>query len=195
MKRTAATVVAALLLAACGSAQQQSIAEQARAGDRKGYVSGDGTVSQTAPKNRRAPFEVSGTTLAGESWSLQQDRGEVVVLNVWGSWCGPCVKEAPELQKAWTSFQAKKLPVVFMGMDFKEGPEAGRAFEKAYGITYPSLAYDDGRPVLGLGGQAPAVPTTLVMDRQGRLAGRILGATTSGTLTGLVEDTLAESTR
>lgn len=195
MKRTAAVIVAALLLTGCGSAQQQSIAEQARSGDRKGYVSGDGTVSQIPPKDRRLPLELSGTTLEGQSWSLQQDRGKVVVLNVWGSWCGPCVKEAPELQKAWRTFQSRKAAVVFMGMDFKEGPEAGRAFEKANGITYPSLAYDDGQPVLGLGGQAPAVPTTLVLDRQGRIAGRILGATTAATLTGLVEDVLAESTR
>ena len=194
MKRTAVVVAAALLLAACGSAQQQSIAEQARSGDRKGYVSGDGTVSQIPPKDRRLPLEVSGTTLEGQSWSVRQDQGKVIVLNVWGSWCGPCVKEAPELKKAWTTFQSRKAPVVFMGMDFREGPAAGRAFEKTYSITYPSLAYDDGEPVLGLGGQAPAVPTTLVLDRQGRIAGRILGATTAATLTGLVEDVLAEST-
>ena len=186
-------VASAILLSACGSAQQQSIAEQARSGDRKGYVSGDGTVSQIASKDRRAPLKVSGQTLEGRRWSLEDGRGKVVVLNVWGSWCGPCVKEAPELQRAWMSLQERRLPVQFMGMDFKEGPEAGRAFEKAYGITYPSLAFDEGRAVLALGGQAPAVPTTLVLDRQGRVAGRILGATTSKTLVALVEDVLGEN--
>ena len=195
MKKTATVVVAtALVLVACGSAEQQSIAEQARSGDRKGYVSGDGTVSQTASKDRRPPLKVSGETLEGRTWHLEDDRGKVVVLNVWGSWCGPCVKEAPELQSAWSSLKQRRVPVQFMGMDFKEGPEAGRAFERAYGITYPSLAFDGGRAVLGLGGQAPAVPTTLVLDRQGRVAGRILGATTSKTLVALVEDVLAEDT-
>lgn len=193
MKQTAAVVVATtLLLAGCGSAEQQSIAQQARSGDRKGYVSGDGTVSQIPAADRRPPLRLSGTTLDGGEWSLKDDEGQVVVLNVWGSWCGPCIKEAPELEAAWKTVQARRMPVRFMGLDFKEGPEAGRAFENAYGISYPSLAYDGGRAVLALGGQAPAVPTTLVLDRQGRIAGRILGATTAQTLIAVVEDALTE---
>ena len=194
MRRRATLLLAVVLVtAACGSPDPNSIAGQARSGNRTGYVSGDGTVSLTSIKNRKAPLAVAGTTLDGEHWALSDERGKIVVLNVWGSWCGPCVKEAPELQRAWEKLRTETPGVVFMGLDFKEGPEAGRAFENAYGITYPSLAYDDGRPALGLNGLAPTVPTTLILDTQGRVAARILGATTASTLIGLVQDVALES--
>jgi len=117
----------------------------------------------------------------------------VVVLNMWGSWCGPCVAEAPDLQKAWTQLKGQGKPVQFIGLDFKEGPEAGLAFERKYQISYPSLAYDDGRHVLSLQGKAPTVPTTLILDRQGRIGARVLGRTTAATVTGLVDDILTET--
>jgi thiol-disulfide isomerase/thioredoxin len=121
--------------------------------------------------------------------------GAVVVLNVWGSWCGPCVAEAPELEKAWTQLPQQGQPVQFVGLDFKEGPEAGLAFQRRYGVSYPSLRFDGGRPVQGLQGlqgKAPTVPTTLVLDGSRRIAGRILGQTNAATLTGLVADVLAQ---
>jgi thiol-disulfide isomerase/thioredoxin len=179
-------------LAACGS-DPNSIAAQARSGDGKGFVSGDGSIERTAVDRRGVPLTLQGKTLDGRPWSLSQDAGKVVVLNVWGSWCGPCVAEAPALQRAWTQLKAQGKPVDFIGLDFKEGPEAGVAFERKYQITYPSLVYDGGRPVMALQGKAPAVPTTLVLDRKGRIAARILGQTTTATLTGLVDDVLAES--
>ena len=191
---TTAAVTLALggLLAACGS-EGNSISAQARSGDGKGFVSGDGSIERTVIDRRGAPLTLQGTTLKGRSWSLSQDAGKVVVLNLWGSWCGPCVAEAPELQRAWTQLKAQGKPVQFMGLEFKEGPEAGAAFERKYRITYPSLAYDGGRPSLALQGKAPAVPTTLVLDRQGRIAARVLGQTTAATVTGLVDGVLAES--
>ncbi|WP_137121315.1 TlpA family protein disulfide reductase [Segeticoccus rhizosphaerae] len=186
-----AILAVTVLLVGCGS-DPNSISAQARAGDDKGYIAGDGTIEQIAADRRGSPLQIAGTTLAGQSWSLAKESGKVVVLNMWGSWCGPCVAEAPELQKAWRQFRAAKQPVQFMGLDFKEGPAAGRAFERKYGITYPSLAYDGGATQLALRGQAPTVPTTLVVDRQGRIAARILGQTTEPTLTRLVKTVLAE---
>lgn len=177
---------------ACGSQDPNSIAAQARSGDQKGFVAGDGSVRQYAPANRDPALALRGTTLEGAAWDLAQWRGTVVVVNMWGSWCGPCVEEAPQLQKAWTSYSSKRAQVRFIGLDFKEGPEAGRAFERAYGITYPSLAYDDGAPALGLRGLAPTVPTTVVLDKDGQVAARVLGATTATTLSELVDDVLTE---
>jgi thiol-disulfide isomerase/thioredoxin len=188
----AATLALSALLAACGS-DPNSIAAQARSGDGKGFVSGDGSIERTAVDRRDAQLKLQGTTLDGRPWSLSQDAGKVVVLNMWGSWCGPCVAEAPALQKAWTQLKGQGATVDFIGLDFKEGPEAGVAFERKYQITYPSLAYDGGRPALALQGKAPTVPTTLILDRQGRVAARVLGQTTTATLTGLVDDVLAES--
>ncbi len=189
---TAIGLLSALLLAGCGT-DPNSIAGQARSGDQKGYVSGDGSVQQIPAARRGAPITLEGTTLEGSPWALSSvPPMKVVVLNVWGSWCGPCVAEAPELEKAWTNLTTGGIPVQFLGLDFKEGPDAGLAFQRRYGVTYPSLTFDGGRPVQALQGQAPTVPTTLVLDRSRRIAGRILGQTDAATLTGLVTDILAQ---
>jgi hypothetical protein len=88
--------------------------------------------------------------------------------------------------------QAKKLNVEFIGLDTQESPESGRAFQRANNVTYPSLAYDGGVPLLALQGKASATPTTLVLDGQGRIAARVSGAVTTTTLRGLIDDVLAE---
>lgn len=156
-------------------------------------MSGDGSVERIVNAERADPVTLDGVTLDGSPWSSASlPGGTVLVLNVWGSWCGPCVGEAPELEKAWTQLQAQGRPVQFLGLDFKEGPEAGLAFQRRYGVTYPSLTYDGGLAVLSLQGKAPTVPTTLVLDGSRRIAARILGATTAATLTGLVTDVLAQ---
>lgn len=192
--RSAALVLAgvlALSMAAC-SDDPNSLAAQAKAGDRKGYVSGDGSVETIAAAKRQEPVRLKGTTLEGKDWAVADARGDVVVINVWGSWCGPCVAEAPALQKAWTDLSKAGKPVQFMGIDFREAPERGAAFAKANNITYPSLTDESGVLILALQGKAPTVPTTLVLDRTGRIAARVNGEVTASTLTGLVDDVLAE---
>ncbi len=172
------------------SADPNSVAAQARSGDQKGYVSGDGTVEQIPAADRGAPVDLHGTTLDGASWSSADQRGKVVVVNVWGSWCGPCVAEAGDLEKAWTQIQAAKKPVRFIGIDFREDPARGAAFARARKITYPSLTDESGVLILALQGKAPTIPTTLVLDTSGRIAARVSGAVTTATLTGLVDDAI-----
>ena len=92
--------------------------------------------------------------------TLADYRGKVVVLNVWGSWCAPCVAEAPDLQKTWAGIQADQVPAQFLGIDFREDPARGAAFSKKAGITYPSLSDESGVTILALQGKAPTVPTT-----------------------------------
>ncbi|GAA6524880.1 TlpA disulfide reductase family protein [Intrasporangium sp. DVR] len=179
-------------LAAC-SEDPSSIAAQAKAGDRKNYVSGDGTIERLAPDNRGAPVRLEGTTLEGEPWSMGSRAGTVLVVNVWGSWCPPCIAETPDLQRAWEQVQADGLDVEFIGLDKMESPATGLAFQKANRVTYPSLAYDGGLPILALQGKATATPTTLVLDRAGRIAARVSGPVTTSTLTALVDDVLAEA--
>lgn len=193
--RLAALVAAAALtlsMAACTD-DPNSLSAQAKSGDRKGYVSGDGSVERIADEKRAEAVTLSGTTLDGTSWSVEKAAGKVVVINVWGSWCGPCVAEAPDLQKAWEAVSAAKKPVEFMGIDFREDPDRGKAFLKANNITYPSLSDESGVLILALQGKAPTVPTTLVLDPGGRIAARVNGQVTTATLTGLVDDVLAES--
>ncbi|WP_404352158.1 TlpA family protein disulfide reductase [Phycicoccus jejuensis] len=184
--------LAALALTGC-SQDPNSIAAQAKSGDQKGYVSGDGAVETIPAADRAKPVTMSGELLDGTPWDITSTRGSVLVLNVWGSWCPPCVAEAPDLQKAWESVQEKSLPVQFMGIDFREEAARGAAFNKKYGITYPSLSDEAGVLILRLQGKAPTVPTTLVLDPKGRIAARVNGTVDASTLIGLVDDVVAES--
>ena len=147
-------------------------------------------------RDRKALEVVAGLDdplVDGGSWDSASARGEVVVVNVWGSWCAPCVAEAPDLQKVWADLQADKVPVTFMGIDFREDPARGAAFAKKSGITYPSLTDESGVLILALQGKAPTVPTTLVLDTDGRIAARVNGPVGASTLRGLVDDVVAES--
>lgn len=195
LKRGALLLAAGLVTvtAACSS-DPNSVEEQARAGDRKGYVAGDGSIEQLAVSERGEPVTLTGTTLDGKPWTLTDRAGKVVVVNVWGSWCPPCIEETPALQKAWEQVQAKKLDVQFVGLDIQEGPESGLAFQKSKGVTYPSLAYEGGVPLLALQGKVQATPTTLVLDGDGRIAARVSGPVSTTTLLGLVDDVLSEKT-
>ncbi len=188
----AAAGLAALTLAGC-SQDPNSVAAQAKAGDQKGYVSGDGAVESIGVADRAEPVTMTGELLDGTPWDITSTRGQVLVLNVWGSWCAPCVAEAPDLQRAWEQLQEKDAPVTFMGIDFREEAARGAAFAERAGITYPSLSDEAGVLILRLQGKAPTVPTTLVLDREGRIAARVNGPVGTSTLTGLVDDVVAES--
>ncbi|MEI2764981.1 MAG: TlpA disulfide reductase family protein [Dermatophilaceae bacterium] len=189
----AVAAVAALILAGCAS-DPNSLAEQAKGADRKGYAAGDGTITQLAPDQRAGPVTLSGATVDGGRWSLaEQGRGKVVVVNVWGAWCAPCTTEMPALQRVWSQVQAAGKDVAFVGVAVKEAPETSLSFLTRNGITYPSISdqASGGTPTLDLGGAAPATPTTLVLDARGRIAARVLGVVTEATLRGLVDDALA----
>jgi thiol-disulfide isomerase/thioredoxin len=195
VKKPAAVLVAMMLalgVSAC-SPDSGSIAAQARSGDGKGFVSGDGTIERLAIDQRADPSTVSGTTLQGTRWKVADAANKVVVLNVWGSWCGPCVAEMPHLQQVWSHLSSAGEPVQFMGINYRDDASTARAFLRVNKITYPSLADDGGRTLLALRGQASSTPTTLVLDRSGRLAARVSGPVSAATLTGLVKDVLGES--
>ena len=182
------TAAALLLGTTACTGDPNSVAEQAKAGDQKGYVSGNGAVETIPEADRAEPVELEGTLLDGAAWDSASARGEVLVINVWGSWCAPCVAEAPDLQGVWSELEAENAPVQFMGINFREDPARGAAFEKKAGITYPSLSDESGVTILALQGKAPTVPTTLVLDRDGRIAARVNGPVSASTLRGLVDD-------
>ncbi|OLT18406.1 redoxin [Serinicoccus sp. CUA-874] len=184
----------ALALAGCSGEEGTSITEQMRQGDQKGYVAGDGTLEQLGPDEREEPVDLAGTTLEDEQWSVEQQRGKVVVVNVWGSWCGPCVAEVPDLVEVATAFDEAGEPVEFIGLNSRDTVPNALAFQRKYDVPYPSLQDDGGRTRAQLGSLAVATPTTLVLDGEGRLAARVSGEVDASTLTGMVEDVLADGT-
>jgi thiol-disulfide isomerase/thioredoxin len=186
-------VVGILLVgvSACSS-DAGSIAAQARSGDGKGYVSGDGSIERLTPDKRSSPLTLTGTTMQGTPWKVADASNQVLVLNVWGQWCGPCVAEMPHLQQVWARLSSAGRPVQFMGVNYRDGVETARAFLRANKITYPSLRDDGGASLLALRGKANTTPTTLVLDRQGRVAARVSGPVSAATLSGLVNDVLGE---
>jgi thiol-disulfide isomerase/thioredoxin len=178
-------VVVSLLVAACSGGG--SAAEQ------QGYVSGDGVIEQIPAAERTELRPITGRLLDGGSYDGREHRGEVVVYNVWGSWCVPCREEAPILRRV--SNETAERGVRFVGINVRDNDASARAFERRYKITYPSIiTADSGEALLAFGSKLPpnAVPSTMIIDRQGRLAARIIGKTSYGTLTTLIEDTLAE---
>jgi thiol-disulfide isomerase/thioredoxin len=186
----AVVLAGALALAGC-SGGGDTVAAAARGSADRGYISEDGTVEAIAVADRRTTIRVQGTTLEGRPLDTQADRGRVVVLNTWGSWCPPCNAEAPDLQKVWQEERADG--VRFVGIALREEPATGIAFQRKFGITYPSVRWEGGKVLLQLKGKASAPPTTLVLDRQGRLAARVSGKVDAGTLSGLVEKVRGES--
>lgn len=188
-KRTfAGAVVVALVLAGCTPAS----GEPGSAGQRGGLAGQPLTV---VPPGQRRPAPVAtGPNLApgGGDVSTGAYPGKVVVVNVWGSWCAPCRKEAPELVAA----SAQTADVAqFVGIDIRDyDPAPARAFVRAFAVPYPQM-YDPQGAQLVKFTELPAsgVPSTLFIDRRGRVAARIVGATTQTTLTQIVNDLAGES--
>lgn len=165
---------------------------QGAAGEQSSPSTGSRAVAEYPPQDRAEPVVLSGTGLTGEAIDIAAWRGDVVVINVWGSWCAPCREEAPIL--AATSAAYADQGVRFLGVNVRDNPAAAIAFEESYGITYPSIDDSDGQALLSLAEHLPAagVPVTLILDRDGRPAARVLGAVQESTLTALLDTVLGE---
>ncbi len=190
----AALVVAAVTLAGCTSAAGAGTpVDQGQPG--QNYVGGDGTITELAPADRGDPVELKGSTLDGDDLDLADLRGQVVVVNVWGSWCPPCRKEAPVLKKVSDDLAAAPdSEVSFVGIDTRDSAAAASAFIDNIGSTYPNIVDPDGVLLLSFRGSInpQAIPSTLVLDREGRVAARVIGEVTEGTLRSLVSSVVAE---
>ncbi|SDC78875.1 TlpA family protein disulfide reductase [Streptomyces prasinopilosus] len=185
---TAGTAAAALLLTACGSGGASD------GGGNTNFVTGTDGIS-TADKGERATApELSGKTLEGEPLDVADFRGKVVVLNVWGSWCNPCRAEAKYFAKVSEEYADRG--VQFVGINTRDSSAGSAlAFEKDFGITYPSLYDPTGKLMLRFekGTLNPqAIPSTLILDRDGGIAARSLTALSEERLLKMLEPVLAE---
>ena len=112
----------------------------------------------------------------------------VVVINVWGSWCGPCRLEAKDLADA--SRETAKT-AAFVGINIRDtNPDAARAFVRAFDVPYPHIYDPNGAQLVRFAGTLPpnGIPATLIIDRDGRIAARVVGVVDKTTLLGLIND-------
>ncbi|WP_436737407.1 TlpA family protein disulfide reductase [Streptomyces sp. BBFR102] len=187
---TTSAAVAALLLTACGAGDAGS----AQSGSGANYVAGKDGVSKVAKGERKDAPEIKGETLDGGTFDLADHKGKVVVVNVWGSWCAPCRAEAPNLVKV--AADTADQGVQFVGINTRD-PNKGPAvaFEKDYEVAYPSLYDPQGKQILRFprGSLSPqAIPSTVVIDRDGKIAARTLQAVSEKQLRAMIDPILAE---
>jgi len=187
----AGLVTVALALSGCTSGD--SLADQYRAGSGKGYIAGDGSVTEIPADERGDAVKFAGTLEDGSQVTSADYAGEVLVVNFWYAACAPCRAEAPDLKEISDQFADEGA--TFLGVNVRDQAATAIAFNESFQISYESVMDVDGGMQLAFSGSIPpnAVPTTLVLDSSGRVAARILGQVNSPSiLKTLIEDTIAE---
>jgi len=184
-----AVLAASLLLTGCAS--NDNLANQFRSGDNKNYIAGDGTVTEFKSQ-RPGPVAWSGLTDAGETLSSANLSGVPLVINFWYAGCAPCRAEAPLLVKLSKEFKGKAQ---FVGVNVRDTAGTANAFERNFKVDYASIIDNNsGSVVLAFTGivTPQAVPTTLVIDKTGRVEARILGRADESTLRALITTVVEE---
>lgn len=135
---------------------------------------------------------LEGRTLDDTTFDLDDLDGQVVVINVWGSWCGPCRAETPGLVRVANA--TADQGVQFVGIDTRDSLPSANAFVRNYDVPYPSVFDPAGKALLPFGSVIPsaAIPSSLIVDRDGDVAARVIGAVDEATLAGLLDDLIRE---
>lgn len=182
---SAVLFVVVLPLSACSTSGDNATGDN-------GYVSGDGTITVIDPADRERAPTLEGAKLGGGTLDTADYAGKTIVLNVWGSWCGECRAEAEGLVQASKELAAKTdNQVAFVGLNTRDPSEApALSYVREFDVPYPSLVDQDSKLLLNFYGiiSPSAIPSTLVIDAEGRLAAVVSGPTTADTLVDLVED-------
>ena len=171
-------VVSALILTSCGNGGVSTAQEN--------YISGNGAVTFISAADRAMAPKLSGDTLYGTKFDFAGNQ--IAVVNVWASWCSPCRAEVP----AFIALSEKYPDVQFMGILTRDNLANAEVFARQLAVPYPNFIDDS--LLLGFRNTLPAnaIPTTVVLDKQGRVAARISGAATVGGLSNLIERLSAE---
>lgn len=157
----------------------------------KGYITGEGVVTTIKPADRREAPQLQGDKLGGGKVDTAEYAGQIMVLNTWASWCSPGRAEVDDLTET-----AKQFPdVAFVGLNVRDNDSAAEAFVRTKDVTYPSLVSEDGSVLLDFYGllNVNSLPSTIVVDSDGKVAALVLGEITAGTLSGLIEDVRKEA--
>lgn len=190
----AASVLTVLALVGC--ATNDDLAAQYQDGVETGFVSGDGSVVSIPPAERGEAVQYSGMATDGEAREWGEYLGDVVVINFWYAGCPPCRAEAPDLVEVANAYANQG--VRFLGVNTRDDLAQALMFEEEFSIPFPSILdkENDAAVQRAFAGAVPlnAVPTTLVLDREGRVAHRVLGQIASASmLETMVKETLAEA--
>jgi peroxiredoxin len=154
-------------------------------GSDNGFVSGTAASKIYPVGGRPEAPSVTGTLLDGTAFNLASERGHVVVMNFWGSWCATCRVEAADLQSVHAATAAQGVD--FIGVNIRDYKDPANAYEQAYHVTYPSLFDPDGRVALQFRQVPPSdIPSTVVIDATGHIVGVHLGTISSAELTAMV---------
>lgn len=175
----------AMSLAGCAS---DPLADQFRSGDNKNYIAGDGTITEFALDSRPTFAEFTGVTESGNQLDSKALDGSVVVMNWWYASCAPCRAEAPDLAELNTEFADQG--VQFLGVNVRDTAETALAFDRNFGIGFPSIIdAQSGAVSLAFTGvvSPAAVPTTIVIGRDGKITARILGRIDKSVLRTLIQ--------
>lgn len=185
-----ALVAASVVLTGCATGDDAVVQ-----GAENQIVAPGGQTVITYPEAERKPIGtvVGENLLGGPNIDLNSYRGQVVVVNVWASWCPPCRKEAAELEKVYT--ETKDKGVAFVGINFRDNRGSAQDFVRDRGLTYPSIYDYGGRTLAALRVPVGAVPTTVILDRQLRPAVVYLKSIGEAELRDAVLQIAAESTR
>ncbi|WP_326660858.1 TlpA family protein disulfide reductase [Streptomyces sp. NBC_00385] len=184
----AAAVALALTLSACSSGGTTG------GGGDTNFVTGNGGISTAAKGDRAAAPKLDGKSLDGKKLDLADYKGKVVVLNAWGSWCAPCRLEAKYFTKVAKATEDQG--VQFIGVNTRD-PEPAQAisFEKDFGVTYPSFYDPTGKLLLRFPKgtfKLQSIPSTVIIDRQGKLAARYVGPLDDTRLREMLDPLIAE---
>ena len=185
---TAGVAVAALVLSACSSGGTSG------GSGNTNFITGSDGIATVKKGDRQAAPDLSGKTIDGKTLDTADYKGKVVVVNVWGSWCSPCRAEADNLVQVAKATAGKG--VQFVGLNTRDtSTEPAVAFEKKYAVPYPSLYDPTGKLMLRFkkGTLNPqAIPSTIVIDRDGKIAARALQALSEEKLREMLDPVIAE---
>ncbi|WP_030710087.1 TlpA family protein disulfide reductase [Streptomyces sp. NRRL F-2580] len=160
------------------------------------YVTGATGITTAAKGERDDAPQLDGETVDGKTLDTTTLKGKVVVLNIWGSWCPPCRAEAPDFAKVSKELADAGKDVAFVGINTRDSsPQNAVSFEETFGITYPSLYDPAGKLMLRFpkGTLNPnAIPSTIILDREGKIAARTLAPLGEERLRSMIDPILAE---
>lgn len=178
MRRRFALLLLLPALAACNSAIEGTQ-----------YEGGDANYVLWDEADRSAPVDAVGTTFSGEEIELAELRGQVVLINTWYAACPPCRAEAADLNAIAEDYEGD---IVVIGVNTRDNRATAEAFERSFDTPYQSIEGKNGSFIAGLEGAVPlqAVPTTLILDAEGRPAARFIGQIDPQIVRGMIDDTL-----